>query len=127
MDKRYKSSKGQVVGSLTDTKVYKKRVHLSRHLLKIMDAWGIDSEIVKMIQKEGCKEIETIDVENNVVYRISFDDFMAKQVERDFGAGKQMFVSRKFWTTKAETEKRPKPFLARNPWSSPEDQLPLPF
>lgn len=92
-----------------------------------MDAWGIDSEIVEKIQKEGCVEIETLDVENGVVYKIPFDVFMEKQVERDFGAGKQMFVSRKFWTTEPETERRPKPFLARNPWANPEDQLPLPF
>lgn len=76
--------------------VFRKVVAKSKHLLRIMDAWGVDSYVVADLEKKKADEIRIKEIEEDVVYAISLDDFKKHAVERNFET-KQMFVSRKFF------------------------------
>lgn len=95
----FRNEKGQRVGELKDG-VYRKIVSGSKHLQKNMDAWAIDSKIVDTLIKEDAQEIRIKDSETDNVYMIPVSEFISHSVERNFGFGKQMFVSRKFFTIK---------------------------
>lgn len=82
-----------------EQKIYRKTVDKNKHLLKIMDAWGIQSTVIDELKDLGCEEIRIKETQEEEVYSIGFETFMYHAVERDFGAGKQRFVSRKFFDT----------------------------
>jgi hypothetical protein len=92
----YTNKRGQRVGELRDG-IFRKKVSGSKHLLKMMDAWGIDSSIVDELEKQGVAEIRIKDIETESVYKTSLDVFLGHSVSRDFGAGEQRFLSRKFF------------------------------
>lgn len=92
----YTNKKGQKVGELKDG-IFRKKVSGSKHLLKMMDAWGIDKYIVEELKKQEVEEIRIKDIETDSVYKTSLDVFLGHSVERNFGAGEQLFLSRKFF------------------------------
>lgn len=100
----FHNTKQQVVGELKEG-IFRKKVYGSKHLLKLMDAWGIDSSIIRHLQLEKATQVRIKDMETDTVYAISLDDFMLHSVERDYGAGKQLFVSRKFFEESTHTAK----------------------
>lgn len=95
--KQYKATNGLIVGWMKDG-IFRKTVQGSIHLLKVMEAWGIDVAIVDELMADKCTEIRIFDVEAELVYAVSFEDFCAKAVERNF-VGKQLFLPKKYFTT----------------------------
>ena len=98
----FKSEDGKEIGELTkidDVISLDKRVKKSRHLLKIMDAWGIDFDVIRVCIEKGCQRVRIFDTEEKTLYTIRMNDFVDKAVKRNFGFGEQYFVSRKFFTT----------------------------
>jgi hypothetical protein len=95
--KEYRNKKGYVIGTLKDGK-FRKKVVKDRHLFKIFDAWGIDSQVVEDLKKEKTEEIRILETTEDVVYSVPLEQFIEHSVEKDFGDGKQLFVSRKFFT-----------------------------
>lgn len=91
--KAYRNRKNKVVGELKDG-IFRKRVKLSKHLLKMMDAWGIDKAIIDNLEMQRCKEIRILDEEYDVVYSIPFLDFKYRGIPKDFGEDAQLFVPR---------------------------------
>lgn len=85
------------VGEMHDS-IYRKKVQSTVHLLRVMDAWGIDKKIVDELAVDGCKEIRIFDTMTAMVYAISYEDFVAKGVERNF-SNKQIFLPRKYFKT----------------------------
>ena len=93
----FRNAKGKVVGELAGD-IYRKKVEGSKHLLKMMDAWGIDKSIVVELVSLGAQEIRILDTETDIVYSIPVTTFVDKSVVRDFGDTEQMFLSRHFFT-----------------------------
>lgn len=101
MPTTFRNSKGQPIGTFDrEDNVFRKQVSVKRHLLKIMDAWGIQENVIDELTDTGAT-IQIHEREDDKIYSISVDDFLAHAVVRDFGDGKQYFTSRKFFTTYA--------------------------
>ncbi len=93
--KTFRNAQGKIVGELNDD-VYISKRSKSKHLLRVMDAWGIDKSILKELEEEGCERIEIYDEENEEMYGIALETLKEKGVERNF-VGPQIFLPRKYW------------------------------
>ena len=91
---RYKE---KVIGEL-DNEVFYKKVSDNKHLMKIYDAYGIDSGAFREhLHPINAKIV--IESESGI-YESDAKSFQEKGIERDFGYGSQIFLSRKFFTKK---------------------------
>lgn len=98
--KNFYNQKLQLIGwySFGD-KSFRKVVSKKKHILKIMDAWGIEKYVFEDLkEKYPCEQIRIKETEENLIYIISMEDFEKHAVERDFETP-QVFVSRKFFKT----------------------------
>lgn len=102
----YKNPKGQVIGTLKEG-IFRKVVNRERHLMKIYDAWGVQYDVLTDLKKQGCTEIRIKETKENVVYRISFQDFFEKSHVSDFGDGQQAFCPRQFFEVVGKKEEAP--------------------
>lgn len=95
----YKNKYGQPIGWLKEG-VFRKKVKESKHLFRLVDGWGIDRKVIDSLADNGCHTIRIKCTEKNLIYSISFTDFMDNAVQRQFGnADPQCFVSRKYFST----------------------------
>lgn len=95
--RNFYNTKKQAVGFLnTESKVYRTKRKKSKHLLIVMDAWGLDQDIADQLAQEGCVEIRVLDEESGDVYSVSFELFMDKGIAKNF-VGPQLFLPRKYW------------------------------
>ena len=62
------------------------------------DAWSIQANIIPILVADGVKRIYQYVKDKREVIVITLDDFIDKAVERDFGAGRQLYVSDKYFT-----------------------------
>lgn len=63
----------------------------------MMDAWGIESYVIKDLnEKYDCEQIRILETDENIIYVISLDDWNKHAVERHFESPQQ-FVSRKYF------------------------------
>lgn len=92
---QYTNSKGKIVGNEKDG-IYRRRAKSSKHLLRVMDAWGIDKSILENLTERGATEIRILDEDKNEVYSVTVAKFNELGVERDF-EGPQVFLPRKYW------------------------------
>ncbi|MBX4188185.1 MAG: hypothetical protein KW793_03575, partial [Candidatus Doudnabacteria bacterium] len=77
--------------------IYRKRVDSRKHRLRVMDAYGIDAEIVRQLVGIGTKEIRILETDKNIVLSVSFAEFMAKGVSLVLD-GEQIFLPVKYFT-----------------------------
>jgi len=98
MRKNFYNRKLQLIGWYNGRdKAYRKVVSNKKHLLKIMDAWGIERYVIDdLTQKYETKQIRIKETDKNEVFIISIEDFLKHAVERNFETT-QMFVSRKYF------------------------------
>ena len=111
---KLKDNTRRTIGSLdTETKIFRKTVKESRHLFRIYDAWGIDSDYFTDVLFPNSYKIQVHDKENDVVYEITAEKlkkhgqyYHFKNKENDHGA--QIFCSRRNWDKipKVEQEER---------------------
>lgn len=90
----YRNSNNKVIGEERGDTYFSNRKG-SKHLMRIMDAWGIDKNVLDSIK---ATRISITDTETKKTYSISKDEFIAHGVKRNFGFGEQVFTSRKFFT-----------------------------
>ncbi|MFA5037447.1 MAG: hypothetical protein WC479_09775, partial [Candidatus Izemoplasmatales bacterium] len=77
--------------------VFVKKVKYSKHFLRIGQAWGIDSEVFDLAEREGCNEILIKDEETGKIYRTTFENYRSKSWVNDFGFGSQRFLAEKYF------------------------------
>ena len=95
--KNFYNKKLQNIGWLKRDKKFRKVVSKKTHLFKLMDAWGIESYVIKdLIEQHDCEQIRIKETDENVIYIISIKDWVEHAVERDLESPQQ-FVSRKFF------------------------------
>lgn len=87
----------KIVGALHSDGAYRTKRKSSVHLLKVMDAWGIDEVILEKI-RERASSIRLLDTDKGMVYVVDMDTFVAKSIPKDFGYGAQRFLPRSYWT-----------------------------
>jgi hypothetical protein len=103
MNTKFENSEGKVIGKISGD-VFSKRVFASKHLLRALDAWGIDKSVIDSLVKEGVKKIVIYEKEGGIYYEVSVEDFVAKGIEADFGHGKQIFLPRTYFEKKKITD-----------------------
>jgi hypothetical protein len=93
----FKNTKGQTVGALHHDKAYRTVRQQNKHLLLVMDAWGIDKSITYDL-RDKCDVIRLLDTDEDVVYSIPLETMLEKGIEKNFGFGVQLFLPRPYWT-----------------------------
>ena len=95
--------RGKTVGTL-DNNVFTKNVKESKHLMRAYDAWGIDYGVFINHLKPTNAQILIHDTESDTTYASSANVFEAHGLIKDFGYGKQVFLSRKEFDTHSEQQ-----------------------
>lgn len=93
----YYNKRLQRIGWLSQG-VYRKVVSKKKHLFRVMDAWGIEASVVRELDSKKCKQIRIKELDNNIVYVVSFNEFKKKGVTRTFET-EQVFLPRKYFDT----------------------------
>lgn len=75
-----------------------REVSKGAHAFHTFDAWSLQACLLPVLKADGVKWIYQYDRQADQMTRISLSDFEAKSVERDFGEGKQLYVSTKYFT-----------------------------
>lgn len=84
------------VGQVFNGAFYK-RVKKSKHLLKVTDSWGIDAELMKLLEIE-CNAIKILDEDEDIMYQCTVYDYVTKGDYKHFKPHRaQMFLSRKYF------------------------------
>ncbi len=88
----------RVVGeiNLSDFRLTK-FVEGEQHLLRKMDAWALDEQMVKVADGLLLTQIVVVDKGSNTVYEVLLHEFLKYAVPVDYGFGKQLSLSRKYW------------------------------
>lgn len=74
-----------------------REVKRAQHAFRTFDAWSLQANMLPVLKADGVKWFYQFDMETGQMSRISLDDFDKKSVERDFGEGKQLYVSTKYF------------------------------
>lgn len=74
-----------------------REIYSAKHAFHTFDAWSLQSILVPVLQQDNVKYIYQYDRESQKMYRILFDEFVDKSVERDFGEGNQLYCSTKYF------------------------------
>ena len=102
----------RVIGLLdTVQKVFKKSIYGSKHILKVIDAIGIDAQYFEEVLLPNNYKIEVWEREENVIYETTAEEmkkhgqyFHFKEEDKDHRA--QIFLPRAYWKKRdAEEEK----------------------
>jgi len=94
--KKYVGWNGRVVGTLKRG-VFSKNVQRSKHLLRNLNAYGFDTQVVTDAIADGAKEFEVIEIETKTAYRVKADDLLRLGVHIEFGFGKQIALPLRYW------------------------------
>lgn len=93
---------GKNIGEFDGTTL-RKTVNSDKHLFRVLDAWGIDAELLDKILVPKKANIEITDTKTGVVYSISAEYarehgefYHFKQAKKDHGT--QIFIRRKFFS-----------------------------
>jgi len=97
----------KTIGKLfKERKQFVKTVKLSKHLFRILDAWGIDWGFFEGTLLPEDYEILIIDKENNINYYSRAKEFRTNGLIREYGQhGTQIFLPRKYFSTKNPNQK----------------------
>ena len=87
--------KDKIIGVL-DSGIFTKKVKESKHLFRVLDAWGIDEQSFKKLTDETT--IRICDIETGTTYEVSKREFSSNMTSRNYPPfGKQVFLPRKYW------------------------------
>ena len=94
--KIYVKKSGKKVGEIRDD-VFYKNVNTKKHLMKVLDAWGIDNEIFESLLTR-VKEIVIFDRDTKTTFRTTPTDMKKNGIYKEFKPyGKQIFLPIKFF------------------------------
>lgn len=85
------------IGSIAG-RIFKKVIHGSKHLLRKPPAIAIDASAFSSLIKQDIVLIQVLDVDTQVLYSISMNDFMQNHKTLNRGFGEQLYVELKYWS-----------------------------
>lgn len=85
----YYNYKGQIAGEMR-LGIFVKRVDRVKHFFRMLQGYGVSTDIIQKLAEDGCKEIR-INEDGDTLYRISYDDFLKNGITKTFD-DEQMFV-----------------------------------
>jgi len=86
----------RMIGSLKEG-VFRKRVKKSKHLMRKLNAWGIQFDALMELNKQGCTEIRILETEENKVYSTPLEVIWKQGKVENFGDGDQAFLPLSQW------------------------------
>ncbi len=89
--KEFRNQIGQPIGTWNGKQFFKS-VDPDEHLMKIYDAWGIDTAVLHQLPADGAIDIH--DRKNDKHYVTVVSEFLTKGIPKDFGHGEQVFLPR---------------------------------
>lgn len=82
---------GKVVGNIVDG-VLQKKVRRSKHFMRVLNGWGMDTDIFK----HDFNEVKILDTENETLYVSKRDDWLTHGIRKNFGYGHQIILPLRF-------------------------------
>lgn len=89
-------AQNKIIGELADD-IFTKQVKKSKHLFRNFDAWGIDYEAFKKYLELKNVMIIIKETEEKQEYKAHALTFINHGVIKDYGHGKQILLSRKYF------------------------------
>ena len=89
------------VQSIDGAPMFVKHVKENLHLQRNMDAWGIDSRALDVLEARGLTRIRVI-TDTGATYNTSTSVYRLHGIPGDFGYGAQVFLPRKWWCRRDE-------------------------
>lgn len=80
-----------------DGDIFHRTVHLSRHLYRLHDGFGVDRWLIEDLEKTGCQLLCFTEKEEAKQYTIALSDFKEHALPVDHGFSKQLCCPREFW------------------------------
>ena len=74
-----------------------REMYSSKHKFNTYNAWGLQSILLPVLKRDGVKWLYQYEKKSKRMYRISLKDFEEKSIEEDYGDGKQLFCSEKYF------------------------------
>ena len=99
----FSKASGKLVGYV-DGGVFLKRVSFQKHLMRNLNAIGIDDDIFYRKINKKCSSISVIDEDSGDCYTITPEEFERHMVRKDYGYGVQIFCNLKHWTKNNEVQ-----------------------
>lgn len=90
------NKRGQMIGSLNEN-IFRKRVKKSRHLFKMLNAWGLDLDTLNQLKESGCTEVRIWETEEDKIYSTPLEKLWKEAEVMSFD-GQQAFLPRSQWT-----------------------------
>lgn len=87
---------GKLLSIRGDWSFYRE-VSKGTHAFHQFDAWSVQAVLLPVLEADNVKWFYQYDKQAGQMSRISLKEFRAKAVERDFGEGKQFYVSTKYF------------------------------
>jgi hypothetical protein len=103
MQREFYNDDGFKIGwleTIDDQIIFRKKVKESKHLMRKLDAWGVDESVYEQLRQAWCEKLQILDTDTNTLYEIPFNRFEQNAITRDFGYGRQAFVPRRHFDTK---------------------------
>ena len=94
--KDFFNKKGQLAGYLING-IYRKRVDSTKHKLKVMEAYGVDLDIINALKELGTTEIRVLETDTDTILSVNFEEFRTIGVIRNLD-GLQVFLPTKYWS-----------------------------
>ncbi len=76
---------------------FHKEVKQSIHLFRKFNAWGIDKQVVEELLADGVRNVLIHEVEHNVYYFATLNDYVEHGIEGDYGHSVQLFLPLKYF------------------------------
>ena len=97
-----KNKQGKIIGEVIPQDfLFKKSVNLSRHLMKKIDAFGIDAAYFTNVLLPNNYHIKITERDEHKIYRITAVEFKKNaeylHFNKDQDHGAQIFLARRFW------------------------------
>jgi len=84
------------VGELTSFAL-KKSVKKSKHLLRNLNAWSVDIQVLRLAEAFGCEVVLVHESEENKDYKVRLSEFFGNGVKVDYGFGEQLALPLSYW------------------------------
>jgi hypothetical protein len=90
----------------TDTLTFTRRLHSSRHFLRVPPAICFQDEVISQIKSLNCQRIRVIDLDCKDTYEIDFQTFWEKSFPINRGAGLQVALPLSSWISDYDHDHR---------------------
>ena len=120
--------RAMIIGTLGDDKIFRKKVKYSKDYLEKYKCYGINKEAIEELKNKGCAQIELLDTENNLIWKVNFNLFIANGWNWTYGKKEEKtFLEKKWWdifnTNKSRVQKGQKDPLVKTEAITPQLEL----